>query len=168
MTALNKRLLIWLVIAGLLCIGLFLSFRPQPVAVDLVNVQPGPMRVTVTEEGQTRVHDMYILSSPVGGHLRRIEAHAGDPVIAGETVLASIQPGDPVLLDSRTEAQARSALQAAESARVLAQAGVEQAEAELEFAQSEWRRANELVANGTTNETRDLRFFFTDECETER
>jgi HlyD family secretion protein len=70
-------------------------------------------------------------------------------VEAGETVLAQIEPGDPSLLDPRSEAQARAAVQTAESARVLAAAELERAAAELEFAESEWRRANDLVAKGT-------------------
>jgi HlyD family secretion protein len=119
------------------------------VAVDLTIVQPGPMVVTVAEEGYTRVHDMYELSAPVAGRVKRIDAHVGDWVEAGETVLAQIEPGDPSLLDPRTEAQARAAVQTAESARALAEAEVEQAAAELEFAESEWRRANDLVAKGT-------------------
>jgi HlyD family secretion protein len=149
MTAMAKRIVIWTVIAGLVAAGLVLSFRPQPLAVDMITVEPGPMTVTVAEEGQTRVHDMFVLSSPVAGHVKRIEAHVGDKVVAGETVLAQIEPGDPSFLDPRSEAQARAALKTAESARALAAAEVEQAAAELEFAQVEWRRASELVVNGT-------------------
>lgn len=148
----NKRILLWLLVAAVVICGLLFSFRPEPVAVDLATVQQQPMVVTIAEEGKTRVHDMYVLSAPVAGRVKRIDAHVGDPVSAGETVLASIEPGDPSLLDPRSEAQARAALQAAESARELAQAEVDQAEAELEFAQSEWRRASELVVNGTISQ----------------
>jgi HlyD family secretion protein len=149
MTAMNKRIVIWTVLAGLVASALMLAFRPQPVAVDLTTVQPGTMVVMVAEEGFTRVHDMYELSAPVAGRVKRIEVHVGDAVVAGETVLAQIEPGDPTLLDPRSEAQARAALQTAESALVLAQAEVKQAEAEMEFAESEWRRSNDLVAKGT-------------------
>lgn len=149
MTAMNKRIVIWAVLAGLATLGLALAFRPQAVAVDLITVQPGPMAVLVSEEGFTRVHDMYELSAPVAGRVKRIDAHVGDSVVAGETVVAQIEPGDPTLLDPRSEAQARAALQTAESALVLAQAEVKQAEAELAFAESEWRRASDLVVKGT-------------------
>ena len=149
MTAMNKRIVTWAFLSGLVALGMLLAFRPQAVAVDLTTVQPEPMVVMVAEEGYTRVHDMYELSAPVAGRVKRIDAHVGDWVEAGETVLAQIEPGDPSLLDPRTEAQARAAVQTAESARALAEAEVQQAAAELEFAESEWRRANDLVVKGT-------------------
>jgi HlyD family secretion protein len=149
MSPMRKRVLIWLAVAGLLGAGLFVAFRPQPVAVDLVTIEPAPMAVTVSEEGRTQVHDMYVLSAPVSGRVQRIDAHAGDRVVAGETVLARIEPSEPGLLDPRTEAEAQAAVRAAESALALAQAEVRQAAADQEFAQSDWQRAGELVANGT-------------------
>jgi len=152
MTANNKRLVIWTALLAVAALGLALAFRPQAVAVDLVTVQPAPMVVTVSEEGYTRVHDMYELSAPVAGRVKRIVAHVGDSVVAGETVLAQIEPVDPSLLDPRSEAQARAALQTAESALALARAEVKQAEAELEFAESEWRRSSDLVAKGTISQ----------------
>ncbi len=152
MSPTNKRMVLWLLVAAVVSLGLLFSFRPEAVAVDLVTVQQQPMVVTIAEEGKTRVHDMYVLSAPVAGRVKRIDAHVGDPVSAGETVLAQIEPGDPSLLDPRSEAQARAALQAAESAQELAKAEVDQAEAELEFAESEWRRASELVVNGTISQ----------------
>ncbi|HET6564162.1 MAG TPA: HlyD family efflux transporter periplasmic adaptor subunit [Xanthomonadales bacterium] len=145
-------MLLWLVVAAIVAVGLLLSFRPQAIPVDLVTVHLEPMVVTIAEEGKTQVHDMYVLSAPVAGQVMRINAHVGDPVQAGETVLARIEPGDPSLLDPRSEAQAQAALRTAESALALAQAEVDQATAELEFAQSEWRRANELVSNGTISQ----------------
>jgi HlyD family secretion protein len=148
MSATNKRVIIWAMLTGLVALGLLLAFRPQAVLVDLTSVQPGSMAVFVADEGYTRVHDMYELSAPVAGQVQRIQVHAGDAVVAGETVVAQIEPGDPSLLDPRSEAQARAALQTAESALDLARAEVKQAEAEMEFAESEWRRANDLLASG--------------------
>jgi HlyD family secretion protein len=107
------------------------------------------MEVTADEEGETRVHDVFVLSAPVAGRLRRIDAHVGDPVLADETVLARIEPADPTFLDPRTEAQARAARQAAVSALTLAKARVEEARAEFEYADAEFHRARELIAKGT-------------------
>jgi HlyD family secretion protein len=92
----------------MIVIALAISFMPRPVMVDLVDVQPGPLVVTLDEEGETRVHDVYTLSAPVAGRVQRIDRHVGDPVAANETVLAQIEPGDPSLLDPRSEAQARA------------------------------------------------------------
>jgi HlyD family secretion protein len=110
------------------------------------------MAETLDEEGETRLHDVFRLSAPVTGHLRRVEVHVGDAVQANETVLAQIEPIDPAFLDLRSEAQAQAAIRAAESALKLADAEVEQARAEYEFAAAERRRARELVRHGTISE----------------
>lgn len=149
MSANGKRALIWTVVAAIVGLGLAAALVPRPVTVDLVTIEREPMMVTVDEEGETRVHDVFVLSAPVTGRVRRIEAHVGDPVIANETVLARIEPGDPSFLDPRSEAQARAAEQAAESALAVAAAEVEQARAEFEFAVAEHRRARDLIIDGT-------------------
>jgi HlyD family secretion protein len=154
-TANYKRLVIWAVVTGAIVIALAISFVPRPVMVDLVDVQPGPLIVTLDEEGETRVHDVYTLSAPVAGRVQRIDRHVGDPVAANETVLAQIEPGDPSLLDPRSEAQARAAIQAAEAARDLAAAAVKDAEAQYEFARSEYARMQELIVEGSISK-RDL------------
>jgi HlyD family secretion protein len=155
MTANAKRILMWTVIVGIIVIALTLSFMPRPVTVDLVDVQPGPLVVTLDEEGETRVHDVYTLSAPVAGRVQRIDRHVGDPVTANETMLALIEPGDPSFLDPRSEAQARAAIQAAEAARDLAAAAVKDAQAQYEFARSEYARMQELIVEGSVSK-RDL------------
>jgi HlyD family secretion protein len=148
-TALQKRLLTWAPVTAAVALGLVWAFAPRPVVVDLLTVSRGPMTVTVDEEGETRVHDVFGLSAPVAGRVRRIEAHVGDPVIANETVLARIEPVAPAFLDPRSETQARAAIQAAEAALELARAEVQEARAEYDFAQTEYRRARELIKTGT-------------------
>ena len=155
MTANQKRIVVWSIIVGIIAIGLAVSFRPRPVMVDIVEVQPGPLMVTLDEEGETRVHDIYTLSAPVAGKVQRIKQRVGDPVTANETVLARIEPGDPSFLDPRSEAQARASIQAAEAARSLAVAEVTDAEAQYEFARAEFARMQELVEEGSVSE-RDL------------
>ena len=115
----------------------------------------GELVVTVNEEGETRVRDIFVLSAPVTGRMLRIEAEAGDEVIADETVIAEIEPVDPTFLDFRGEAQAQAAVSAAESAKTLAQAEVEQWQAELDFARAELKRARELIEDNTISQ-RDL------------
>jgi HlyD family secretion protein len=135
-----------------LVIALTFAFRPQPIAVDTIEIRRSTLVVTVDDEGQTRVHDVYVLSAPVAGHMRRIDLHVGDPAVARETVVAEIAPIDPAFLDPRSEAQARADVRAAESAEALARAAVDQAEAELEFAEREQVRATQLFAEGTISE----------------
>lgn len=149
MRALPKRVLTWTPIAVAVAFALAFAFAPRPVVVDLFTVARGSMVVTVDEEGETRVHDVFGLSAPVAGRVRRIEAHVGDAVVANETVLARIEPVDPSFLDPRSETQARAGVQVAESALQLARAGVDEARAEFAFADAEYRRSRALVKSGT-------------------
>ncbi|MEM8677258.1 MAG: HlyD family efflux transporter periplasmic adaptor subunit [Cyanobacteria bacterium P01_G01_bin.67] len=88
---------------GILAI-LILAFRPSPIVVDVAEVRRDDVRVTVDEEGETRIRKRYLVSAPVEGRLRRIDLDEGDRVSKGE-VIAQI---DPLSLESEVrEAQAR-------------------------------------------------------------
>jgi len=152
MQAIQRRSLLWVTLTGVLALALVFAFRPQPVTVDLIQLKPGALTVTIDEEGETRVRDIFILSAPVAGRALRIEAEAGDDVVANETVIAEIEPLDPTFLDLRSTAQAEAAVRAAESAKTLAQAEVDQADAELEFARTELDRARELILDNTISQ----------------
>lgn len=89
------------IVALVVIAGLVFAFWPQPVSVDLATVTRGPMVVTIDDEGETRVKDVYVVSAPLGGRAMRIDAEVGDPVVGGETVLATIQETSPALLDIR-------------------------------------------------------------------
>jgi HlyD family secretion protein len=157
----RRRFALWGVLVLAVVAGLVYAFRPQPVPVDLAQVAQGSLVVTVDEEAETRVRDVFVLSAPVSGRLRRIEAEVGDRVIANETLVAQIEPADPAFLDLRSESQARAAVQAAESGLALAKAELVEAIAELEFAESELERAEELsdreiIARRTLDDARRL------------
>ena len=79
MQALYKRLIIWGAVAAILALALVAAFRPRPVQVESIVLQPGPMQVTVDEEGETRVHDVFAVSAPVAGRLHRIEDRSRAP-----------------------------------------------------------------------------------------
>ncbi|MDH3659926.1 MAG: HlyD family efflux transporter periplasmic adaptor subunit [Alphaproteobacteria bacterium] len=137
-------MIIWGGLIAMVALGLAYAFRPQPVLVDMVTLERGPMTVTLDEEGETRVRDVYVLSAPVAGRVQRIDAEVGDQVKARETVVASIQPTDPGFLDRRSRAQAEAAEKAASAALTLARAELDQAEAELDFAENDLARARRL------------------------
>ncbi|MDJ0788286.1 MAG: HlyD family efflux transporter periplasmic adaptor subunit [Myxococcota bacterium] len=149
MAARHRRWALWSAIGVALLTGLLAAFWPRSLPVDLVDVASAPLQVGVRDEGETRVVDVFVVSAPVTGRLRRVEAEPGDVVVAGETVLIEIEPTDPQLLDPRSEAEARAQLSAAESAESLARAEVERAEAERAFARSEFERAQKLARDGT-------------------
>ena len=121
------------------------GFWPRAELVETATVARGPLRVTVEEEGRTRVRDRYVLYAPVAGYLRRIALDVGDAVEAG-AVLATLDPLRPAALDqrSRAEAEARVAVARAELAR--REAAARQAEAEAELAASEFARSESLLA----------------------
>src|SRR5688572_12189743 len=85
--------------------ALLFAFSPRPVAVEVVRTARGPLRVTVDEDGRTRIKERYVVSAPLGGQLRRIELKSGDCVVAGETLIAALEPTAPELLDARTREQ---------------------------------------------------------------
>jgi HlyD family secretion protein len=125
--------------------ALFLAFRPGPVRVDLVRAATGPLRVTVDEDGRTRIKERYVVSAPIGGLLRRIELHPGDHVTAGVTGVAVIEPGAPELLDARTRAQLEARLRAAAAQVQLAVPRVDRARSARDLAEVELDRALTLM-----------------------
>ena len=58
--------------------------------VDLVAVDRGPLTGSVSDEGETRGRDMYVVSAPVPGRMRRIELEVGDPVVANSVLLGAL------------------------------------------------------------------------------
>ncbi|WP_029009319.1 efflux RND transporter periplasmic adaptor subunit [Azospirillum halopraeferens] len=131
--------------------GLVYLFRPQPVPVDLVTAAHGPMEVTVDDQGWTRVRDLYVVSAPVDGRIRRVDVRAGDAVTGGAGVVATIEPADPSFLDVRSRVRAEAEVAAAEAALALADAEVARAQAELGFARAELDRAAELARTRTAS-----------------
>jgi HlyD family secretion protein len=130
-----------LVVAGVLA----WSFWPRPVPVETAPVTRGPMSVEVSDNGRTRVREIYRLSAPVAGRLLRVEVHAGDSVIGGKTRVAELQPVPPSFLDVRTRAQAAAAVAAAQAAQTLAAAEVRRQWAQLEFATADYHRSLALA-----------------------
>lgn len=126
-------------------VGLAAAFWPRPALVDLGEVTQGAMRVTIDEEGRTRVAEAYVVSTPVAGRLQRVEVDPGARVMRGETVVAHMRPANPVALDARTREQARAAVQAAEAALRVARADRAAAVAGRDLALQELARAQRLA-----------------------
>lgn len=122
--------------------GAFALLRPAPVQVETARAARQALRVTVDDEGETRVRDRFVVAAPVAGRVARITLREGDSVRAG-TILARIFPAP---LDPRTREQALARLDAAEDAQRAAAAGVAQARAAHEQAHREWERAGQLAA----------------------
>ncbi len=152
MSAAARRLLTVLVLALLAAAGLAFAFWPQPELVDFAAADRGPLRVTIDDEGETRVKDVYVVSAPVGGRVLRLGSEVGDRVVEGETVLATIRETEPAFLDARAREEAVARIAAAEAAARLAGTELARAEAELRFAQSELARNRRLVQHEVVSE----------------
>lgn len=152
MGVVKRRLAIWGSLLALLAAGIAYALRPQPIQVDLAVAEIGLLRVTLDEEGETRVRDVYTLHAPLRGQLQRITAEVGDVVKAGETQLAQIEPAPPAFLDVRTEAELQAAVEAARAAHNLAAAELNKAKADLTFAEGERARARQLIERRTISQ----------------
>lgn len=122
---------------------------PQPLPVDMAMVSRGPMQGTLLAQGVTRVRDPYAIAAPITGTATRSPVEVGDSVVAGETVVAIIQPADPALMDARTRAQAEAAIAEARAAVALAETNLRQAETGLAHAATHLERGRSLAASGT-------------------
>lgn len=140
----RARIMRWrwaLFAAVLLVAGLTFAFWPEAVRIDRGVVTRGPMQVGITDDGVTRVRDLYVVSAPVTGYLTRIELEAGDEVVANETIVARIAgiPSPPLDVRSRSELQ-QSLVAVREAERGYA--------ASLELARADLERAEQLAARG--------------------
>lgn len=125
------------------------AFWPEPVPVDLAEVALGPMEVTVSANGVTRIRNTYLVTAPITGTTTRSPVEVGDAVEAGNTVVSTIRPAEPALLDARARAQAEAAVSEAEAALRHAQTNVARAEADFEHACSQYERTRRLSEQGT-------------------
>lgn len=128
------------------------GFLPRPIEVELAEVAPRTLEIVVEEEGVARIREVFTISATIAGKLQRIGLHAGDSVTQGETVVASIGPTAPVLLDSRSRAVAEASAAAAQAAMDLARSQLAQAEAMQEFATTVANRAIALYEKGSISQ----------------
>ena len=144
--AIKNRVIFWSVLVALLVAALTFSFWPRAVPVDMVAVTQGPMSVTIDEEGETRLKDIFTVHAPVSGKLDRIILEPGDRVISGQTQLAVIRPSMAPTLDQRTQAQLLAAIQSAQSAIAMSEFDISRLTAVYNLAQKIYDRQAALYA----------------------
>jgi HlyD family secretion protein len=142
-----KRWLVILLILAGVGAALFYGYRPQPLAVETEKVRLGPLRITVDEEGKTRITDTYVVSAPVAGYARRIRLKVGDPVEQGQTIVMIDAPR-ATALDPRSRAEAQARVAVAEAALDAARQRIGAAEADTSWWKSELARVEKLVRSG--------------------
>ena len=144
--ALAKLAAIALVSAILALVFSSLLTKPMTVETDLVT--RGALAVTVVEEGRTRIRNRYVVSANIAGFLQRVPVRAGDPVVAGQTLLATVRAASASFLDPRARAQAEAAVQSANAVCLQRNEQVNSAGAELDLGQRELARARRLKETG--------------------
>ncbi len=127
------------------------ALRPAPLPVEAARVVRGPMRVTLDEDGETRVRRRYLVSAPVAGRILRVGLEPGDRVVAGETVVATIRPAASSLHDVRTRSELQARVGAAEAALRAARADVERLQVQSTQAGRERDRARQLLEAGAVS-----------------
>ena len=132
--------------------GLAWAFWPRPLAVETATIALRDIRVAIEEEGKSRIREVFIVSAPITGQVLRTNLHPGDEVLKDETVVVSLRPAAPGLLDARLKRVAEATAASARAGVGLARAEVQQAEAQLTFIRTELDRAERLSRQGTISE----------------
>ncbi len=145
--AFTGQRIIGIAILIVLALTAWFMLRKPALEVDVAQVSRGPLRVTVDDLGETRVHDLYAVSSPVTGNLVRVAFKPGAEVKAG-AVLAEIQPVAPAPVDARGYAQTVANISALEAQVSAARAQVQQARAAEQLARSNFARSDALLGRG--------------------
>jgi HlyD family secretion protein len=141
-----KRWIIPTLIGAAVIAAVAWGLRPQPVMVETAEVKRAPLRVTVEEEGKTRVKERYVVSSPITGQMQRIDLNEGDPIRSGQR-LTAVMPLRSTFLDPRTRAQGQAAIAAAESQIAAARQRVISAKANVNYWRTELDRNAKLMAD---------------------
>ncbi|MFO0694067.1 MAG: HlyD family efflux transporter periplasmic adaptor subunit [Polyangiales bacterium] len=141
------RRILGFVLAAALLGGIVVAFLPKPLPVDTGRVRRGDLRVTVDEDGRTRVKDRYVIGAPLAGNLARVELDPGDVVNVGD-VVARIVPAASPLLDPRTRAEFEARVEANEAAVRQSDASVARARTALALAEDELGRTTTLTQRG--------------------
>jgi HlyD family secretion protein len=112
-TGLRRKLFIISIIL-IVVILLVYGFLPGTQQIDLITVVRGPLRITIEEEGRTRLKERFTISAPTAGYMRRINDKVGDPVKNGQ-IVATLEPLPSQALDPRSRATAEAAVSSAEA-----------------------------------------------------
>ena len=142
----RTRILVLILAAVAVAAAVVWGLRPQPLTVDTALVDRGPVRVTIEEDGRTRIRETYTVAAPIAGFVRRVEVEVGQPVRAG-AVLAVVEPPPSPPLDARTHAEAAGRAEAARATLDRSRREVEAAASQAAQARRERDRMAPLAAD---------------------
>lgn len=138
-----KRILYGALVVALAVLLAF-ALRPDAIRVETATVAAGPLQVTVDEDGETRVHDRFLIAAPVAGRVKRIELRDGDALTANQPVAEIL----PLPLSAREREEQTARIAAAQAALRAVQSNAQRARAEHEQKRRDRARTDDLVKNG--------------------
>ncbi|WP_108812322.1 HlyD family efflux transporter periplasmic adaptor subunit [Sphingorhabdus sp. Alg231-15] len=148
----GPRILIGSIIL-LMLVAIFFAIRTPPIDVDIAEVVEAPLLVTIDDEGETRVRDMFIVAAPINGRLLRVDLEAGDQVVAGKTVVARMVPAQPDFQNPRSEAEIRAHVRALQANVRSSAARISQAKADRQLAAANFERTDAIFKRGFATRT---------------
>jgi HlyD family secretion protein len=147
MLRVKRKHWLWILVVVVGAALVWLALAPKVVDVEAVAAVRAPLRVTVDEEGETRLRRRFVVSAPVPGKVLRIETRPGDAVTKGQT-LAVIQPAALMPLDARTQMTGEARVRAADAAVSRANSDRQRLAVELKQAEADASRAKALLDAG--------------------
>ena len=140
-----KKVLLVVIVAAVVAALVFAVTVERPVPAELAAVERGAILKTLDEEGETRVRERYLISTPVTGRLLRVQLEPGDRVYADKTQLATLLPSPPTFLDPRERARSEARVSAAQAQLSQAKAERQRAAAQVTFADANLERYAQLA-----------------------
>ncbi len=143
--------------AGAIIVLIFIAlaiaygFMPKPVLVETAWAERGYLRVSIEEEGKTRVMSRYVVSAPVSGFALRVNLDIGDKVSKGQA-LTWLEPLRSTVLDARSRAEAKAGVAAAEASLRASQENAEAARTNAELARKGLHRIEQLFNNALVSQ----------------
>lgn len=138
----SRKKILLILIAVLSAIALIAwILMPAPLRLQLVRAEKAALSVSVDNEGIVRVHDAYVVTSPIAATIERIVLRTGDSVTRGD-VLAWLLP---LSIDLQSREQTLARLQATQAR--WSEATLQQRESEINhaLAKNELERQKSLV-----------------------
>jgi len=143
MKAATRRTLYLTIIIIAVIMATIYGFLPKRIEVDLVAVARGPLRVTIEEEGRTRLKERFVVSAPVSGNMTRTLLKVGNSIRKGQ-LLAAIDPPRSQPLDRRSREEGDASVLAAEAGFKAGKEKEQAAKADVEYIEKRVERIRNL------------------------
>lgn len=148
MKSTSRRTLLVIILILLVVGATVYGFYPRAVDVDVAVAMRGPLRVTIEEEGRSRLRDRFIITAPTAGYLQRVKFKVGDLIKQGQSVIF-LEPLRSPVLDARSRADAEAVVSAAEASVSSAQERERAVAADADYLDRRLERLKNLYEKGS-------------------